>query len=186
MKLMRHRIFIAINLPEKTKNQLANFQKGHPRLPVRWVKPANLHLTLAFLGYVPTDELSRVCDIVKEKSSKHSCFSINLFKIDYGIKEKSVPRLIWVQGEKSDELTSLKQDLEKSLGLSLEKKDSLPHITLARIKKWEYMRIEPEERPEIAENISLNFEVQSIEVIESKLKPTGPEYAILESCPLKE
>ena len=56
-----------------------------------------------------------------------------------------------------------------------------PHITLARIREWEFRKIEPEERPEIEENIDLTFTVESIDVMESELKRGGPVYSIIES-----
>ena len=36
------------------------------------------------------------------------------------------------------------------------------------------------------EEINLNFEVNSIDVMESELKRGGPEYTILESFPFRE
>jgi 2'-5' RNA ligase len=60
-----------------------------------------------------------------------------------------------------------------------------PHITLGRIRVWEFRQIEPEERPDIEKEISLSFQVNSIEVMESQLKRGGSEYTILKSCPLK-
>jgi len=102
------------------------------------------------------------------------------------------PRMVWAEGEKSMELGKLQKDLEISLFSSSikslkepESRPYTPHITLGRIRQWEFRQIEPEERPEVNEDISLNFEVNSIEVMESELKRGGAEYTILESCPLK-
>ena len=61
----------------------------------------------------------------------------------------------------------------------------VPHITLARINEWQWKSIEPEERPEVTEDIDLAFTVESIEVMESILRRGGPKYEILESCHLK-
>ena len=94
--------------------------------------------------------------------------------------------MVWVEGEKSSEFVKLKQDLEKELtNIRSENREFRPHITLGRIKGWAFRRIEPEERPLVEEDISLTFEVNSIEVVESELKRGGPEYTILESCDLK-
>ncbi|MBI4101693.1 MAG: RNA 2',3'-cyclic phosphodiesterase, partial [Candidatus Nealsonbacteria bacterium] len=49
---MRHRIFLAINLPENVKKKLADFKSKWPDLPCRWTKAENLHITLVFLGSV--------------------------------------------------------------------------------------------------------------------------------------
>ena len=76
--------------------------------------------------------------------------------------------MIWVGGEKIAEL------------------NLVPHITLGRIKAWEWQRIEPEERPDVSREIDLGFEINSIEVMESQLKRAGPDYTILHSCPLQK
>lgn len=188
---MRHRIFIAINLPEDIKKKLVDYQGKWPTLPIRWTKKENLHITLVFIGHVNDDELLEVCKITKEVASRNQSFSVNLNKIYYGPPKKMPPRMVWVEGEKSQEFTSLRDDSEKSLMVSeevhfsSEKRAFSPHITLGRIKAWEFRQIEPEERPEVSEEISLVFPVNSIEVMESELKRGGSEYTILESYPLK-
>lgn len=185
---MRHRIFIAINLPEDVKKQLVNYQTKWLELPCRWTKKENLHITLAFLGYLSDEELLEVLKITKEVATRNSSFSINLNKICYGPPKKLPPRMVWVEGEKSEELGKLQKYLENSLstasigGLKSEIRPYSAHITLGRIRTWEFRRMEPEERPEINEDIDLSFEVNSIEVMESKLKRGGPEYTVLESA----
>ncbi len=191
---MRHRIFIAINLPEDIKKNLVDYQTKWPELPIRWTKKENLHITLMFLGYLSDEELLEVLKMTKEIASHQSAFLINLKKIIYGPPKKVPPRMVWAEGEKSKELGKLQKDLENSLlssealakeDLTIEARPYAPHITLGRIKAWEFRKIEPEERPEVNEEINLNFEVNSIEVMESELKRGGAEYAVLESAPLK-
>jgi len=185
---MRHRVFIAINLPAEIKRELANFQSKWPELPVRWVRLENLHITLAFLGYLSDEELVEVLKITKEAAQRNSAFQINLVKICYGPPKKMPPRMIWVEGEKSKELGKLQGDLENSLAGRITYKEEsrpyTPHITLGRIRQWEFRQIEPEERPEVNEEISLSFGIKSIEVMESQLKKGGAEYTILESAQL--
>lgn len=164
---MRHRIFIAINLPEYIKKKLADYQSKWPDLPARWIKKENLHITLEFLGDTTDEELLDVLKNTKELAEKHEPFFINLNKIIYG-PPKGAPRMVWATGEKIKEF------------------DLSPHITLARLKTWELRQIEQEERPDINEDINLSFEVSSIEIMESELKKGGPIYTILESCPLKD
>ncbi len=208
---MKHRIFIAINLPEEIKKELLDYQSKWPDFPIRWTKRDSLHITLIFIGYVKNEDIPEICKITREAVVQHQTFSINLNKICYAPPKKipprsmsssrsfprssrfstesGTPRMIWAEGEKVKELADLKQDLEKSLaaaGIRFESnnREFHPHITLGRIRTWEWKRIEPEERPEIEKEISLNFEVLSIEVMESKLKRTGAEYSVLESIAL--
>ena len=176
----RRRIFIAINLPEDIKCELERCQKEINW--AKWTTKDNLHITLEFLGYLTAQELGEVCMIAKEVAKRRKPFSINLNKIVYGPPEKLPPRMIWAIGEKSKELAELKQDLQKHLSDNgSEPRNLSPHITLARINEWEWKKIEPEERPEISEELDLVFTVESIEVMESELKRGGPQYAILES-----
>lgn len=184
---MRQRIFIAINLPENIKRKLAIYQAEMPELPIRWTKEDNLHITLVFIGYANDEELLEISKTTKAIAKRHSPFSVNLTKICYGPPKKMPPRMIWTVGEKSQEFTSLRDDLNKSLmdsegvRFSPERREFSPHITLGRIGKWEWQRIEPEERPAVEKEINLSFPVDSIEVMESQLKRGGAEYIILES-----
>lgn len=186
---MKRRIFIAINLPEKIKEELLNLQKKWPNLPCRWLKKGNLHLTLAFLAYLTEEELVKVFEITEKVALRNQSFTISLNKLCYGPDRKIPPRLVWVQGEKSEELARLKKELDELLSESIhftpENRDFLPHITLGRIRKWDWKLIEPEERPEVDIDVSFEIPVNSIEVMESHLKRTGAEYEILKSFLLK-
>lgn len=186
----RHRIFIAINLPEDIKRQLFAYSQKWPELPARWTSKNNLHITLEFLGDLTEEELGEVCVAVKEVAERHNSFSINLNSISYGPDKKIPPKMVWVEGEKPDDLIDLKQDLQEYLlervKFRPENKGFVLHITLARIREWEWKKIEPEERPEINEELDLIFTVESIEVMESELKRGGPEYTVIESHSFKE
>ncbi|MBI2644000.1 MAG: RNA 2',3'-cyclic phosphodiesterase [Candidatus Wildermuthbacteria bacterium] len=183
------RIFIAINLPEDTKHTLLSYQEKWQEMPARWTTPENLHVTLAFLGSTSDKELEEVYRIAKETAARSKQFSLTFEKIIYGPQQET-PRMIWAVGDKTPELLALQNNLEKTLSNSPilhyqpEKREFNLHITLARLREWEFQRIEPEERSEVNENISVSFPVRSIEAMESKLKRSGAEYAILQSFPL--
>jgi 2'-5' RNA ligase len=210
---MRRKIFIAINLPENIKRKLAEYESKWPGLPARWTKINNIHITLVFLGYLDDEELVEVCKITKEVASRNSPFQVVLNKICYGpprphtkreqlvideqVGEASSrygvgARMVWAVGEKSEEFSALREDLNKSflqsekIRFSSEERAFCPHITLARISQWEWRKVEPEERPEINEDISLVFGVSSIEIMESELKRGGAKYTILESHNLEK
>jgi len=207
----RHRIFVAINLPEDIKKKLFSYsekwsrqsrgssmtESSGPDLPAKWTSKDNLHITLEFLGNLTDEEIGEVCVAVKEVVGEHESFSLSLNQILYGpptplsgVKGTlSVPKFIWALGEKSKELAELRDDLEEVLtqkvAFAPENRIFAPHITLARISAWGWRAIEPEERPEINENIDLIFTVESIDVMESEMKKGGPQYTIIESHQLK-
>jgi 2'-5' RNA ligase len=187
----KHRIFIAINLPAEIKKELAKFYDKWPELPAKWTVKDNFHITLEFLGDLSDVEIGDACKIVADVAKRHSAFSINLKKVSYGPPKKNPPKMVWVEGEKSEELAELKKDLQEELLENIrfrpdEDRGFAPHITLARISEWEFKKFEIDERPEINEEIDLFFTAESIEVMESELKRGGPVYTILESHNLGE
>jgi len=183
--MLKHRIFIAINFPADLKKALIFYQKKWAELPVRWTKGENLHLTLAFIGYVGDSEVLGILEESKRGTEGHHPFSINFNRICLGPPDKA-PRMFWVEGEKNRNLAILRYGLEKELlGVQSEKeiREFKPHITLGRIKTFEWRQLK--KRPNIEENINLVCPVNSIEIMESQLKPGGPDYFILESINLE-
>lgn len=192
--MIKRRIFIAINLPEKIKKRLKEYREQHPGLPVRWTKIPSLHLTLVFIGYVDNEQMLEACKITREVAEKTEPFFINFKRIVTGpialrqAQGKAIePRMIWLEGEVNEELAQLKNRLEKALlagnaGLQkLETRAFSPHLTLARVKA------DPEAQLKAADvevSFSAQLDVKSIEVMESDLKFDGAEYATLEECPL--
>ena len=186
--MTKRRLFIAINLPAGIKDKLIDRQRKWADLPMRWTPKPNLHITLVFIGYVDNDEMYEIINIVKETAKRHNSFDINLERIILGPPHKP-PKMVWVEGEKSEEIAELKNDLEESL---LESNNSgyrkqeirayRPHITLGRIQHDEWRRLDFQ--PEIDEKFNFNFPIESIEVMQSDLKRNGAKYTILESIEL--
>jgi 2'-5' RNA ligase len=184
---IKKRIFIAVNLTEQAREELLSEQKEIPReMPVKLTREDNLHITLCFLGSMEETRIAKICEITSEIAEKHSGFSINLNRIDYGPPGIIPPRMIWAIGALNKELSEINQELELKLLGKKNHREFLPHITLGRIREWQWRQIDVEERPLIEKDISINFEVKSIDVMESQLKRTGAEYSILKSFPLKQ
>lgn len=193
----RHRIFVAINLPNDIKRELFGYSEKWPELPAKWTAKDNLHITLEFLGSITEEEMGEACLAVKDVAERHEGFSLNLNQILYGPPlrhgsgqaKEMPPKFIWAQGDKSEELALLRDDLENALTEQVafvpENITFAPHITLARISAWGFKTIEPEERPEINESLDLIFTVESIEVMESEMRKGGPVYTVIESYQLQ-
>ena len=178
-----HRIFIAINLPEDAKTALLAYRERWPELPARWTSKDNLHLTLAFLGNMSDKELAEVCRSMREIGARHSRFELKVTHVQYG-PDAQRPRMIWALIEKSPELLELQKYVMRMLHTE-EEQDFIPHLTLARLRIFELQRMEAEELPDVNEDISVSFEVKSIEVMESALRRSGAEYSRIQSFMLK-
>ncbi len=201
---MTKRIFIAITLPEDIKKKLVKYQEkieglfalpgnevSHPR-PIKWIKKENIHITLLFLGYLDENQLLETIKITKEIVSFYDSFFIVLDQYCYGPPNKKPRQMVWVKIAKNLELLALQRSLEETLfSLPLfqykqkQCREYLSHITLGRIKQWEFNKLEPEQRPKINEKCSLKFSVNSIKIVESELERTGAKYTILKTYNLK-
>ncbi len=156
------RIFIAINLPQDIKEKLVSY--NNPELPAKWTKKDNLHITIDFLGYTRDDKIPEIIEETRERFKNTPCFSIKLNKICFGPPNCKIPRMVWATGKADKLFNNL-------------------HITLARIKKWEFQRLE--EQIDIEQEINLEFQVNSIDIMESKLKRGGPGYILLQKIQLQ-
>ena len=187
---MKHRIFIAILLPEELKIKIAKFQENlWPSIlqsnlqgGLRWVKTENLHFTLAFIGWVDEEQIVRIKEVVRDISQRFPLFPLKLTKVTLGPNEK-YPRMLWVVGEKEKELEKIWQEIRNKL-----KEIQIPidehhppkiHLTLARARGRELFG------KKIDQKIDLNFLVKEIAIMESHLNPGGAEYKTLSKFPLR-
>lgn len=189
---MNKRIFISIEIPKNIKEKLIDYQEEinksfinfNDSCPIKWARKDDMHITLLFLGYVELNELQPIFKIIEEITEKHESFNVELKNLSYGPSNVS-PKMIWANGEKSDKLDKLQNELSAKLLDTCNPNEFTPHITLGKIIRWEFNRIELEERPDVYKEISLSIPVRSIEVMESDLKKKSGRYAVLRSFPLK-
>ena len=187
---MKHRIFIAINLSEKAKTEVLNVQERMKKLelPVRWITREALHITLAFLGYLEDEQLEEVKKVVEEATKVISPFRLSTGELDFFPNIKRA-RVVMIHIEGDTVVFQMNKNLREGLAklpyIRLEKRAFKPHLTLARVKKegWGRKSGVLEKLKEI--KIHANWEVKSIDVMESKLSPKGAEYKVVKSCELK-
>ncbi|KPK27399.1 MAG: 2'-5' RNA ligase [Desulfobacterales bacterium SG8_35_2] len=127
------RLFIAVDLPDKIKENLKSMAFGIPG--AKWVSPEQLHLTVRFIGEVDGALFSDIKNILDEVNS--AAFSLQLKGVGY-FPPRGAPRVLWIGLEKSEPLQLLKKKIDTKLlrvGVEPEGRKFSPHITLARLKK---------------------------------------------------
>lgn len=185
---MRKRLFLAINLPAKIKDELVKKQQEIERMfgeecPIKWTRKENLHMTILFIGSVEIDNISEIIYNIEEVLKKNErIIEISFREIDYA-PSLEAKRMVWLFGEKEDALENICKNISRGLGIKPDVK-FIPHITLGRIIKWRFNRIEPEEVPEINIDFKFNLKTGTIDLMESELKRGGPEYTILKTFQL--
>ena len=188
------RSFIAIELPGELKQALAELQRkfnSAGSLPVKWVDPGNIHLTLKFLGDIDADSPGKIMKALEEAASGITSFNIEVRGLGVFPNMNRI-QVIWVglHGE-LEKLGQLQKRIEtslKPLGFPPENRPFTPHLTLARVR--DYAR--PDERQKLGQVISAaNFEgkytikVTAVNLMRSQLTREGPIYSKLGAVTLK-
>jgi 2'-5' RNA ligase len=95
----------------------------------------------------------------------------------YFPEDKKEAKMIWATVD-DREIKNLLEKIDSSL-------DVIPHITLGRVRKWEWQKMSPECVPDIEEQLEVSFKVESFSLIESKIRRKGPDYDVIEEFKLK-
>src|ERR1700758_458747 len=130
---MAKRLFVAIDLPEPTRQLIARIDP-HIR-GVRWIDPAQMHLTLALFGDVP-DETALA---LREKLSAIEFGAFFLPIVGVGtFSAKGAPKIIWIGVGKAHphlfQIHKRVQEAAIAAGVEPELRPWHPHITIARCR----------------------------------------------------
>jgi 2'-5' RNA ligase len=125
------RLFVAVDLPWDLRERLSGLQRGLPG--ARWVPEENLHLTLRFIGELPSHRAEEVDLALQALRGKR--FALTLAGVGTHTRQGREVAL-WVGVERNPPLEHLQAKIETALqraGLAPEKRRFLPHVTLARL-----------------------------------------------------
>jgi 2'-5' RNA ligase len=170
----RVRLFCALCLPDEALDALSEWQAAHIH-GGRVVPREHLHLTLAFLGHRPAGELGQIGDALR--ASAAAAEPIRLVPERYR-ETRSVGMLVLSdEGGAAAELAEDLHDRLERLGVyEREQRRWLPHLTVLRFR--ERPRLQPP-LPELGE-----VSPSDAAVYLSLLRPTGAQYAVVESFAL--
>jgi 2'-5' RNA ligase len=187
------RTFIALELDESLQRYLGEIiRRMAQELPgLRWVDPAGIHLTLAFLGELNDQQLAEAT-----RAAELSAQSIPSF--EYRLSHPGIfgsprqPRVIWIGVEEpSGNLQLLHHQLNLELAqceFEIDSRPFSPHLTLARIKA----PLKPEELQRLQCMLAVQdrqahsplVRVRYLSVMKSELMRTGARYTSLRDVPL--
>jgi RNA 2',3'-cyclic 3'-phosphodiesterase len=180
----KHRIFVAIALPDPVLHEIIRAQRYFKKQELfegTYPTPAVMHLTLKFVGEVREHDLAfvqRSLAAIRAKKIKLQLDAINFFGSPDFMKVIYV-RLV------GEGITELVHKIDQSLDdlVSPESQEYIPHVTLARIKQV----YDLEALLESIELFSIDpiiFTVDSYMLMESELTQSGPIHAMIERYPL--
>ena len=184
LKSPRARLFVALDLPERVRAGIGAWGRealGDPAL--RPVAPESLHITRAFLGFLPEREIEPLAAIVREAAGPAP-------EVKLGEPaprpERGRPRLFALPAESPGTISLQAVLQEKLIAAGLyrpEKRPFWPHVTVARVRREERRSQRPAlvSRPPrgLPKDLLQPFDGVRIVLYRSQIKPQGAEYAPL-------
>jgi RNA 2',3'-cyclic 3'-phosphodiesterase len=169
---MHKRLFVAIDLPEATRRLLADLD---PNIRgVRWIDPAQMHLTLAFFG----DAADNIDLALREKLNaiEFGAFFLPITGVGT-FSAKGAPKIIWIGiGKAHPHLFQIHKRVHEAAlaaGLEPELRPWHPHITIARCRDVAAQSL----RNFLKVNVDLDagmIRVEAFHLYSSKLTTAGP------------
>ncbi|HBL74802.1 MAG: 2'-5' RNA ligase [Bacteroidetes bacterium GWF2_42_66] len=181
---MSKRIFLAIKIhPEPELPELVDLLRDElADERIKWVDDDQFHITLKFFGDTSESKIEQISATVNDCCFQNKSFSFDLCNPWY-FRDREQLRVVLLQTAKTDALIALQNQLENRFaGLGIPKEDRAfkPHLTLGRIKSvrdtrhfYELMKQFPQKAVQIVP-------VRELILFESILRPSGPEYLVLE------
>ena len=184
------RTFIAIEIPDEIKREMAKVQEKLKRANVdaSWTRPEGIHLTLKFLGEVPEAKVSGIMDSLVRAVGDAKKFRLETAGAGAFPNAKNA-RVVWhgLSGE-LDRLSALQASVEDAMaeiGFEREDRRFSPHLTLARIKFIRSRDAWQNALDEIKDVRLPGFEVGAISLMKSELRREGAVYAEMGRVELK-
>lgn len=191
------RVFIGLDIPDNIRAAITRYMDGLRNFAqdVRWVRPESLHVTLKFIGEQTEEQVERI---------KQALSVVKTGALDIGFRETGFfpnakrPRVFWVGIHASDALPRLASSVDHAValvGVPLESKPYLPHLTLAREGSGRPHPL-PGDRPSsklarLADKLKAlpqpdfgTMTAREFYLYESKLSPKGARYSKLQAFPL--
>ena len=138
----KQRLFASLHVSATAKTQLAKIQKTLATLNkeqnIRWQSQPHMHITVRFLGNVPTDQIPSVKQSLDQIARSIPSFKLGLDHVE-SIPHDDSMRILWVRPkDDTDTLPTLIQHSELALNNFGDHKPHdtpIPHITIGRRRK---------------------------------------------------
>lgn len=178
------RSFIAIPISSDVCNIIANVQsklKAQWPQEVKWVETKNIHITIEFLGDMPSDQIPHIANTMTTVLQNTPQFEISLQGIG-AFPHTQSPRVIWIGiADVQNYLTKTNQLISSAMrqfGVEPEEHYS-PHITLGRVRQHTHLLNAQSFLEQMPQNTLAQIHVQRVVLFKSTLRQDGPSYEVL-------
>jgi 2'-5' RNA ligase len=177
------RLFLAAPLPVPLEADLLTALAPVRRAAaqVRWVRPGQFHLTLAFLSEVPAPEVGALIEAIHPVAARHAGPSLDLSGAGcFGRPHQPEVLYARLAGDLPG-LQNLAADVRSVLGVG---DDFHPHLTLARARGRHGDAALARCQRALRHLIFGRFTLDRMVLFRSELRSTGPEHTPLAEFPL--
>jgi 2'-5' RNA ligase len=169
---MSKRLFVAIDLPDSTRQLLAHLD---PRIRgVRWTQLDQMHLTLGFFGDVTEDVELKLR--AKLGAIEFGAFFLPLKGVGV-FSSRGAPKIIWIGVGKAHphlfQIHKRVQEAALGVGIEPELRPWHPHITIARCRDVSAQTLRKFLRSNAQFDAGM-IRVDAFYLYSSKLTPAGP------------
>ncbi len=150
---------------------------------INWVDEENIHITLKFFGATTEKQVGEICHLFDEVAEKYHPFQLNL-KGTGIFGSRYDPRVLWFGIENSLPIENLAGDIlsgVESIGFLRDRQNFRPHLTIGRIKNIKDKKLFQNVIDRMSEVFIQEAKVEEFFLIESRLRPQGPVYEIIET-----
>lgn len=170
------RVFLGIKTSIEFEKEILKWQKENSALPVRFIAPKNMHITL-----VPPWYEKNIKKLIKTLSKLDANLNTKEITFTQIFHSKKInPRVIWAEAEDTRDIKKLSKELTQLLKKPKNTRPYILHATIGRIKAEDIRQV-----PDINIKIKIKLKIESLELFESKLTRLGAEYTIIKRFPLK-
>jgi 2'-5' RNA ligase len=164
-------------IPEDVKENIEPIKNELAQLPMncKFVEKENLHICLSFLGEVDESRINDISTKLDEISKDFHEFEIDVYGIKTIPNERYIRVLAFDVTSENNSLNILQERLVKNIGGNAKP----PHLTICRVRNVK-------DKKKVLKSLEIykskyisKFNVSSIQLIESRLRKTGPIYSVL-------
>ena len=187
------RLFIALAVPPEIRVEIGRVQgrlrRDAPPGAIRWTRQEQFHVTLKFLGDIPSAQLAALEPAVYQACAGRPALRLSARGIGCFPNEQR-PRGIWIRANDPDgQLAELRQRLDEAMRpfAPMAKPEKFTgHITLGRFKPGRHAAIEKllERATVLRDRHFGDWTAVTVEIVRSELSSTGARHTPLASCPL--
>jgi 2'-5' RNA ligase len=195
---MPSRCFVAVSLPPCAlalldAARLAFLEHAPEWAGEKWVRPANLHLTLKFAGALPDSGVEDVMHALRSACAEVTPFRVTLSDVR-AVPSSERAQMLWSTiGGETGPCAALALDIDRVLAngfhVPFDRRPFQPHVTLARARAH---RRAPAQAIDAAvtrmasgKETDRFVSVLSVTLFSSTLGPGGPHYETLGTAPLR-